>query len=147
MSVVDAVTLVSVAGGGSECFFFGIGGAVVPAVFVTTAVPAVSLPSGFGFVGMVNAVVVSTFVSVTGGLVSPGPLMVDVTPLADPSGTTSYCFWSRCILPDRLHEKTRRANAARGAIFRVIENYQWQLVCQWKRGKKRRRVSVEQTVP
>jgi hypothetical protein len=56
------------------------------------AVPAVSFPNGFGFVGMVNAVVVSTFVSVTGGFVSPGALMVEVTPLADPSWTTSYCF-------------------------------------------------------
>jgi hypothetical protein len=32
-----------------------------------------------------NAVVVSAFVLVIGGRVSPGPLMVEVTPAADPS--------------------------------------------------------------
>jgi hypothetical protein len=68
---------------------------------------------------MVKAVVVSTFVSVNGGLVSPGALMVEVTPLAEPSWTTSYCFWSRCILPERLHPKTRRASAKVG-ILRII---------------------------
>src|SRR5262245_55954594 len=36
-------------------------------------------------VAIVIAVVVSTFVSVIGGSVSPGPWIVDVTPLADPS--------------------------------------------------------------
>jgi hypothetical protein len=47
--------------------------------------------------GSVNAVVVSTLVPVTvevvnGGLVSPGPLIVDVTPpFEEPSCTTSYC--------------------------------------------------------
>jgi hypothetical protein len=49
--------------------------------------PAVSLPSGFGLVGSVKFVVVSTFVFVIGGVVSPGPLIVDVTPLAEPSWT------------------------------------------------------------
>ncbi|MEA2239032.1 MAG: hypothetical protein QOC81_3756 [Thermoanaerobaculia bacterium] len=46
---------------------------------------AVVVPSGFGF-GSVKFVVVSTFVSVIGG-VSPGPLIVEVTPLAEPSWT------------------------------------------------------------
>lgn len=45
--------------------------------------------------GNVKFVVVSTFVAVIGGVVavgvSPGALIVDVTPLADPSSTTSYC--------------------------------------------------------
>ena len=49
--------------------------------------PIVSLPSGLGFVGRVKFVVVSTFVFVSGGVVSPGPLIVDVTPLAEPSWT------------------------------------------------------------
>lgn len=47
--------------------------------------PAVSLPSGLGFVGSVKFVVVSAFVFVNGGAVSPGALIVDVTPLAEPS--------------------------------------------------------------
>jgi len=46
-----------------------------------------SVPSGAGFVGSVRFVVVSTFVFVIGGVVSPGALMVDVTPLAEPSCT------------------------------------------------------------
>jgi hypothetical protein len=93
---------------------FGIAGVVLPTVSVTTGafvvrggrvavmpgVPegyegiaeaiepaAVPLPSGFGLVGSVRFVVVSTFVSVIGGVVSPGALMVDVTPLAEPSCT------------------------------------------------------------
>ena len=49
--------------------------------------PAVSVPSGAGFVGSVKFVVVSTFVFVNGGVVSPGALIVDVTPLAEPSST------------------------------------------------------------
>lgn len=48
---------------------------------------AVSVPRGAGFVGSVKFVVVSTFVFVSGGVVSPGPLIVDVTPLAEPSCT------------------------------------------------------------
>jgi hypothetical protein len=68
------------------------GGVVVAGSDPATVGAAVELPSGFGLFGRVKAVVVSTFVSVTsGGLVSPGPLMVEVTPLACPSGTTSYC--------------------------------------------------------
>ena len=43
----------------------------------------------FGF--NANAVVVSAFVPVIGGSVSPGPWIVDVTPTADPSCTVSYC--------------------------------------------------------
>jgi len=53
--------------------------------------PAVSLPRGFGLVGSVKFVVVSTFVFVSGGVVSPGALIVDVTPLAEPSCTVWYC--------------------------------------------------------
>jgi hypothetical protein len=53
--------------------------------------PAVSLPSGLGFVGSVKFVVVSTFVFVNGGAVSPGALIVEVTPLAEPSWTVWYC--------------------------------------------------------
>src|SRR3954465_13785637 len=53
--------------------------------------PIVSLPRGFGLVGSVKFVVVSTFVFVSGGVVSPGPLIVDVTPLAEPSCTVWYC--------------------------------------------------------
>lgn len=61
----------------------GIAEAIEPA--------AVSVPSGAGFVGSVKFVVVSTFVFVNGGVVSPGALMVDVTPLAEPSCTVWYC--------------------------------------------------------
>lgn len=49
--------------------------------------PVVSVPRGAGLVGRVKFVVVSTFVFVNGGVVSPGALMVDVTPLAEPSST------------------------------------------------------------
>jgi len=104
---VVVVIVVSVAGSGRNSCGRGGGvytrgrsgrGAIVEVVVIGViavvepdmAVPAVSLPSGFGF-GMVKFVVVSTFVFVSGGVVSPGPLMVDVTPLADPSWTTSYC--------------------------------------------------------
>jgi hypothetical protein len=72
--------------------------------------PEVSLPRGFGFVGSVRFVVVSTFVSVVAGaLVSPGALIVEVTlPLAEPSCTTSYCCWPRCIFVlERLQPKMR----------------------------------------
>lgn len=95
----------------------GIGGVVLPIVSVTTGAfegrvdgrgrdgvipgvptgydgiddamepPAVSVPRGAGFVGSVKFVVVSTFVFVNGGAVSPGALIVDVTPLAEPSWT------------------------------------------------------------
>jgi hypothetical protein len=57
----------------------GIADAIEPA--------AVLVPSGAGLFGSVKFVVVSTFVFVSGGVVSPGALMVDVTPLADPSCT------------------------------------------------------------
>lgn len=68
-----------------------IGG--VPAGAPAGNVPAIAgadgigapLPSGFGFVGSVKFDVVSTFVSVIGGVVPPAPLMVEVTPLAEPS--------------------------------------------------------------
>jgi hypothetical protein len=63
--------------------------ATVPGCCVVVAVVAVP--------GRVKAVVVSTFVPVIvelvtgGGGFSPGALMVDVTPVAEPSCTTSYC--------------------------------------------------------
>jgi hypothetical protein len=52
-------------------------------------VPA-SVPEGCGDIGATfglsaKALVVSAFVSVIGGRVSPGPAMLDVTPAADPS--------------------------------------------------------------
>lgn len=113
---VFALVLVSVCSdGGDVRARFGIGGVVLPRVSVVTGafdwnslragvlarvvvtggsevaivVPAVSLPSGFGLIGSVKFVVVSAFVFVMGAGVSPGPLMVEVTPLADPSCTTS----------------------------------------------------------
>lgn len=117
--VVIVVSVCS--GGDVGRLSFGIGGVALPTVSVTTGAvrgavrgregealgyagvvlegndpaivaPVVSVPSGFGFVGSVKFVVVSMFVSVsTGAGVSPGALMVEVTPLADPSCTTSYC--------------------------------------------------------
>ncbi|HEX9491649.1 MAG TPA: hypothetical protein VGA33_00165 [Thermoanaerobaculia bacterium] len=63
--------------------------ATVPGCCVVVAVVAVP--------GSVKAVVVSTFVPVivelviAGGGFSPGALIVDVTPVAEPSCTTSYC--------------------------------------------------------
>jgi len=83
---------------------------------------AVSVPSGAGFVGSVRFVVVSTFVFVIGGgVVSPGALMVDVTPLAEPSCTVWYCCWFRwTLLPARLHPKAIKATAASVVILRVI---------------------------
>lgn len=116
VSVGAAVSVCS--RGGAECSF-GIGGVVLPIVSVTTGAfgvrvtgrgrdgggapgydvvegrvdaidPAVSFPSGLGFVGSVKFVVVSTFVFVSGGAVSPGALIVEVTPLAEPSWTVWY---------------------------------------------------------
>ena len=46
------------------------------------------VPSGAGLSSRVKFVVVSTPVFVIGGVVSPGAWIVDVTPLACPSGTT-----------------------------------------------------------
>ncbi|MEA2338557.1 MAG: hypothetical protein QOE82_2564 [Thermoanaerobaculia bacterium] len=116
--VVVSVALVSACSRGGAACSFGIGGVVLPIVSVTTGAcvigrgrdaggipgvpdgyegiagiddamePIVSVPIGFGFVGSVRLVVVSAFVFVIGGGVSPGPLMVDVTPLAEPSWTT-----------------------------------------------------------
>jgi hypothetical protein len=103
VSESEAVAVVSVAGSGCSSWGRGCGvtrgrsGRGVAVVLVgefvigdtgggaPREVPAVSVPRGFGFVGIVKFVVVSAFVSVTGGGVSPGLLMVDVTPLADPS--------------------------------------------------------------
>ena len=64
----------------------------MPGGVVAGKVPAIVAgcwePSGAGLSGSVKFVVVSTAVSVKGGGVSPGALMVDVTPLACPSWTT-----------------------------------------------------------
>jgi len=46
---------------------------------------AVPETGGTALGSMVKAVVVSAFVPVMGGSVSPGPWIVDVTPAADPS--------------------------------------------------------------
>lgn len=60
-----------------------------------------SVPGGVAgadarFGSRVKADVVSALVPVIGGMVSPGPWMVDVTPLAAPSCTVSYCCcWPR----------------------------------------------------
>ena len=58
-------------------------GGSVPATVFGAALPCV--PSGAGLSSSVKFVVVSTPVFVIGGVVSPGALMVDVTPLACPS--------------------------------------------------------------
>jgi hypothetical protein len=114
---VVAVSVCSRGGAGCDVRSRGIDGVVLPIVSVTTGafvgrvdgrgrggatpgVPAgydgipdaiepaaVSVPRGAGFVGRVKFVVVSTFVFVNGGVVSPGALIVDVTPLAEPSCT------------------------------------------------------------
>jgi len=59
-----------------------VGGSVPATVF------GGCVPSGAGLSGSVKFVVVSTAVFVIGGVVSPGALIVDVTPLAWPSSTT-----------------------------------------------------------
>jgi len=75
-------------GAGAEVLVWKVP-ATVPGCCVVVAVVAVP--------GRVKAVVVSTFVPVIvelvigGGGFSPGALMVDVTPSAEPSCTTSYC--------------------------------------------------------
>ena len=84
----DGVETRGRSGRGNVVDVIGAGCGTEPAI----AVPAVSLASGFGLFASVKLVVVSALVSVSGAGVSPGPLIVDVTPLADPSGTTSYCF-------------------------------------------------------
>jgi hypothetical protein len=63
----------------------GFDGAGMPAV------APVSLAGGTAFGSSEKAVVVSAFVPVIGGRVSPGPWIVVVTPAAEPSCTVSYC--------------------------------------------------------
>lgn len=74
-----------------------MGGGIVPARVLAGA-PAVDITPGVEL----NAVVVSAPVPVIGGVateaVSPGALIVDVTPLACPSCTTSYCWSFRTAL-------------------------------------------------
>jgi hypothetical protein len=72
-------------GGGAAGVPAGYEGA--PGIAEAIEPDAVSVPSGAGLVGSVRFVVVSTFVFVIGGVVSPGPLIVEVTPLAEPSCT------------------------------------------------------------
>lgn len=74
-----------------------IGGGIVPAMLPAGA-PTVETTPGVEL----NAVVVSAPVPVIGGVameaVSPGALIVEVTPLACPSWTTSYCWSLRTAL-------------------------------------------------
>jgi hypothetical protein len=65
---------------------FGSVPAIVPGVVVIVSVVAV---------GSVKFVVVSTAVFVA---ISPGPPIVDDTPLVDPSSTTWYCSSVRCTV-------------------------------------------------
>ena len=75
----------------------GIGGGRVPAILPAGA-PTVDITPGVEL----KAVVVSAPVAVIGGVaadaVSPGALIVEVTPLACPSWTTSYCWSFRTAL-------------------------------------------------
>ncbi len=79
---------------------------------LATVLGAVDVAVGAAF-GSVKFVVVSAAVSVIGGIVdgagvSPGAVIVEVDPLADPSCTTSYCCWPRCIVPVlRLQARAR----------------------------------------
>ena len=106
-----SVAVVLVSGGGSVRMTrgFGFGGRIVVVgngnggyvcviaggmVVVSGGIVVVAVA-----VGIVKFVVVSAFVAVSGvetagGCVSPGPLIVDETPVADPSSTTSYFCWS-----------------------------------------------------
>ena len=83
--------------GCSGAEFLGIGGGIVPAMLPAGA-PTVDTTPGVEL----KAVVVSAFVPVIGGVatdaVSPGALIVEVTPLACPSWTTSYCWSFRTAL-------------------------------------------------
>jgi hypothetical protein len=56
---------------------------------VLPSVPGCVIAGCIAFGFSVNALVVSAFVPVTGGIVSPGPWIVEVTPAADPSSTTA----------------------------------------------------------
>jgi len=90
----SSVTAVSVGGCGVGAVALDIGGGVtgrgrgVYAGSVPATVLGGWVPSGAGLSGSVKFVVVSMAVSVRGGGVSPGALMVEVTPLAWPSSTT-----------------------------------------------------------
>jgi len=68
------------------------GGAGMPGVvtgIVPAIVPGVAVPVVSTFGDNVKLLVVSALVFVIGGVASPGALMVEVTPLAWPSDTTS----------------------------------------------------------
>ena len=96
MVVVDDDVIGRGAGCGAACGagLLGIGGGNVPARLPAGA-PAVDITPGVEL----KAVVVSAPVPVRGGaVVSPGALIVEVTPLACPSWTTSYCWSFRTAL-------------------------------------------------
>lgn len=80
----EAVAGDDVMGGG---YCVDIGG-IVPAS-VPGALCAGGAEDATAFGSMVKAVVVSAFVPVSGGSVSPGPWIVEVTPAAAPSWTVS----------------------------------------------------------
>jgi hypothetical protein len=97
---------------------------VVFPVNVPAMVPGCSVVVAVAVPGRVKAVVVSTFVPVIvelviGGFVSPGALIVEVTPSAEPSCTVSYCFWSRCILL-RPHETAANTSRMYADFFGLI---------------------------
>jgi len=83
---------------------WGIPLAMLPGCCGCITPPATGPPGMFAggmAVPRANEPVVSVFVAVTGGCVSPGALIVDVAVSLCPSWTTSYCGWFRCAGPDR----------------------------------------------
>ena len=94
--VIGVVVPMVIGGGGAvvggRCGSGGVAG-TAPERSEPAMVFGVWLPSGPGLLASVKFVVVSTAVSVSdvvaGGGCSPGALMVEVTPLVDPSWTTA----------------------------------------------------------
>jgi hypothetical protein len=82
--VVVVGTVVTVIGGAA-------GGGCVVVVGITPPVGPPGMFAGGSAVPSANVPVVSVFVAVIGGAVSPGALIVDVALLFAPSCTTSYC--------------------------------------------------------
>ena len=89
------------AGAGVACgagiFVPGIGGGRVPARLPAGA-PTVDITPGVELKAVVVSAPVPVIGAVATGGVSPGALIVDVTPLACPSWTTSYCWSFRTAL-------------------------------------------------
>jgi hypothetical protein len=81
----------------------------------------VEMFGGTVFVLIVNAVVVSAFVPVIGGTVSPGPWIVDVTPPAAPSCTTSYscCLALDELLPPQPARTAAKVTTAMSLLVRI----------------------------